>query len=148
MAIPRFRKKSDKDMVVLPGIGRIAPGQILEGPEYKRFVDLGLLEPVDAEEAAASTAEADEKEVVAVDASIDIEAEIKPKPKPKPSKEQGERAEFAVDLPSTEGFEDPDLESKASEVERPEVKEEATEAAQEAKMKKRAAARRRGSKKK
>ena len=55
----KYRKSPDKDLVIIPGAGRVAPGQILEGPQYARFVKLGLLEEI--EEAKPSGPSAAEK---------------------------------------------------------------------------------------
>jgi hypothetical protein len=35
--MPRFRKRADLHYVVLPEVGRVVPGQILEGGEFARF---------------------------------------------------------------------------------------------------------------
>lgn len=40
----RFVKKPGAAFVVIPGVGRLKPGQVLEGDEYERFVPLLLVE--------------------------------------------------------------------------------------------------------
>jgi len=42
----RFRKASDKDYVMIPEVGRVVAGQVLEGPQWKRYVKIGLLEEI------------------------------------------------------------------------------------------------------
>lgn len=37
MAKPRFHKRPDLDYVVIPEVGRVVPGQILEGGEFSRY---------------------------------------------------------------------------------------------------------------
>jgi len=85
----KYRKSPDKDLVIIPGVGRVAPGQILEGPQYARFVGIGLLEeileekptgPTAAQKAAAKVAKAlqkkaaKEKAEAAAQAAADEEA--------------------------------------------------------------------------
>jgi hypothetical protein len=52
----KYRKSPDKDLVIIPGVGRVAPGQILEGPQYARFAGLGLLEEILEEKPTGPTA--------------------------------------------------------------------------------------------
>lgn len=44
---PRFRKAAWRDLVILPDVGRVLPGQVLEGPEFELFVRFGLLERIE-----------------------------------------------------------------------------------------------------
>ncbi len=61
----KYRKAADKDLVIIPGVGRVAPGQILEGEQYARFVKLGLLEEVAGDPAEVKKAEAEAKKAKA-----------------------------------------------------------------------------------
>lgn len=67
MTTTKYRKAADKDLVIIPGVGRVAPGQLLEGEEYARFVKLGLLEevPLDPVEKKKVEAEAKKAEAAA-----------------------------------------------------------------------------------
>ena len=139
MATPRFRKKADKDLVVIPGVGRVAPGQVLVGMEYKRFAVLGLLEEIP-----------------------DVAQIMKPKvsptpqvkePSPAPKVVESPKVTKGVELPDTSDIEDPELNKGWSDEDADEDADEnseesdETDAEQEAKLKKRAEVRRKGAKK-
>lgn len=136
----RYRKKRDRDIVVVPGVGRVAPGQVLEGIEYERFAKLGLLERID--DAPPSVKPQAVEEPVSEPEVPEVEEPIEA-----PAVSEKAPTGSGVDLPDARDFEDAEIQGgqKASseeaswEVESP---TDETDAVNQAKMEKRAAARR------
>jgi hypothetical protein len=149
--MPRYRKSADKDVVIIPGVGRVAPGQILDGLEYQRFADLGLLEEIKG--AAPPQPVTSLPKEVKVQKGVTVSV---PDPVPviapdiqeiSPPKSSG------VEIPDTSEIEDPDLRrgwktDEEKDVGEPDEVPEETDDSEEAKLKKRAEVRRKGSRKK
>jgi hypothetical protein len=133
----RFRKRADKDLVFLPGVGRVAPGQILEGPEFKQFCP-ELLERIEdpGDNGAAKAPESPVKAAEEIkEPEPPREPEVAPEPPPAPV------GPSVVESP--EDFEEPEPVGAVEEQsDLSESAESETAGQTSAKMKRRAAARR------
>lgn len=97
----KFIKKPDITFAVIPGVGRLAEGQVLEGDQYAKFVPSLLVELLSEPAAAPAVAPpAPERTVEAppppsapillgdksvAEAQVLVEKQPEPKPSPKPA---------------------------------------------------------------
>jgi hypothetical protein len=132
----RFQKRPDRDLVFIPDVGRVSPGQILEGPEYKRFCP-DLLVQIEDEPVEAPSSPVEAPSVVETP-EVSVEPEEAPEPPPAPV-----GPSVVEDLSESVEAGDPEVSAEPEEAEEPaESGDSKTTQQSSAKMKRRAAARR------